>query len=222
MRKAPILDALFPETRSRLLAAIFLDVHAEWYQNELARYLSLRPSSLQRELASLSAAGILKERRAGGRLYFSADGECPVFQDLQHLFEKTAGIATVIQGELDAYHANIRVSFIFGSIVGSRETSRSDIDVMIVGAITLSDLVPALRRMERILGRQINATIYSWKEFVEKLSSAEHFLGSVLSGSVEFLKGGYDEFDAAYFEGRPQTSSNQPKGSFKSPRSHRS
>jgi DNA-binding transcriptional ArsR family regulator len=96
MRTSPILEALFPEVRAKVLAATFGQPDREWYVTELARALETQPSSLQRELEALSKAGILEQRRDGRRVYLKPDRSSPVFADLKHLLEKTAGLIPVL------------------------------------------------------------------------------------------------------------------------------
>jgi hypothetical protein len=43
------------------------------------------------------ASGILAHRQEGTRAYFKAETQSPVFRDLQQLFEKTAGLAPILQ-----------------------------------------------------------------------------------------------------------------------------
>lgn len=91
MRKSPLLDALLPKVRQGLLAATVLRPGKAWYLSELARHLGVRPSTVQRELASFAAAGILKRRRDGNRTYFQADENCPILAELRGLISKTIG-----------------------------------------------------------------------------------------------------------------------------------
>lgn len=60
-----LVDVLMPRTRQAILSATLLQPQKSWYLNDLARHLRLCPSSLQRELAALTGAGILKSRRQG-------------------------------------------------------------------------------------------------------------------------------------------------------------
>jgi hypothetical protein len=91
MRNSSVLTALFPQVRQGVLAATLTQPGKWWYLSELADRLGTSPSSLQRELSSLVASGILVHRREGTRAYFKAQTQSPVFRDLQQLFEKTAG-----------------------------------------------------------------------------------------------------------------------------------
>ena len=178
-----------------MLATVFGQPDREWYLTELARDLGTQPSSLQRELEALSTAGILEQRRDGRRVYVKTDRNSPVFADLRCLLEKTAGIIPVLRGELETLGESIYLAFVYGSIARSEETSVSDIDLMVVGKAGLSDLIPALRNSERILGRPVNPSVYSSEDFQERARSGDHFLTTVLKGAKQFVKGGEDELE---------------------------
>jgi DNA-binding transcriptional ArsR family regulator len=195
MRTSPILEALFPEVRAKVLAATFGQPDREWYVTELARALETQPSSLQRELEALSKAGILEQRRDGRRVYLKPDRSSPVFADLKHLLEKTAGLIPVLGSELEPLGESVRLAFVYGSIGRSEETSVSDIDLMVIGTAGLSDLIPALRNSERALGRPVNPTVYSTEEFQERALHRDHFLTTVLKGPKQFVKGGEHELE---------------------------
>ena len=201
MRTSPILEALFPEVRAKVLAATFGQPDREWYLTELARALETQPSSLQRELEALSKAGILEQRRDGRRVYLKPDRNSPVFADLKHLMEKTAGLIPVLHGELEPLDGSVRLAFLYGSVARSEETSASDIDLMVIGTAGLSDLIPALRNSERVLGRPVNPSVYSVEEFQQKSRDQNHFLMAVLRGSKQFVKGNEHELEALVGEG---------------------
>ncbi|MGB6826533.1 MAG: hypothetical protein WBE41_00730, partial [Terracidiphilus sp.] len=63
MRNSSVLTALFPQVRQGVLAATLGQPDKWWYLSELAGRLGTSPSSLQRELSSLVASGILMHRR---------------------------------------------------------------------------------------------------------------------------------------------------------------
>jgi predicted nucleotidyltransferase len=178
-----------------VLAATLGQPNKWWYLSELADRLGTSPSSLQRELSSLAASGILVHRREGTRAYFKAETQSPVFRDLQQLFEKTAGLASILEQILKPFGNKIQCAFIYGSVARSREHAMSDIDVMVIGRAGLADLSSALRKTEERLGREVNVTAYSPEEFREKIKSRDHFLTAVLRGRRQFVKGGHTELD---------------------------
>ena len=102
MRYSSIADALFPRTRQRLLAALLLKPQQPAYAAELAKYLGVRSSTLQRDLAKLTSAGILKRSRDGNRAYFQADESCSIFPELRLLLLKTVGLVDFLRAQLTA------------------------------------------------------------------------------------------------------------------------
>jgi len=62
------------------------------------------------------------------------------------------------------------------------EHTLSDVDLMVIGSVGLAELTPALRKAETHLGREVNATSYSTREFETRLLR-RHFLSEVLKGT---------------------------------------
>jgi predicted nucleotidyltransferase len=195
MRNASALSALFPQVRQGVLAATLTQPDKWWYLSELADRLDTSPSSLQRELSSLVASGILVHRREGTRAYFKAETKSPLFRDLQQLFEKTAGLGPILEQMLKPFGEGIKCAFVYGSVARSEEHTRSDVDLMVIGKAGLADLSPPLRKAEERLGREVNVTSYSPEEFREKIKSRDHFLTAVLRGRKRFVKGGRSDLD---------------------------
>jgi DNA-binding transcriptional ArsR family regulator len=189
MRKKRTLDSLFPQTRQAILTATLLQPDRWWYLSDLAKHLGVPPSSLQRELAALTSADILRRRRDGNRVYFQANPDCPFLPELQGLLVKTAGLADVLHEALTPLQKRIHWAFIYGSVARAEELATSDVDLMIIGKVGLADLTPALRRAEKRLSRVVNPTLYSHEEFATKLHARDHFLTSVLDGAKLFILG---------------------------------
>ncbi len=196
MRKTATLEALFPGARQRLLAATVAQPEKWWYLSELAEFLGTRPSSLQREVAALVRTGILDGRREGTRAYIRANRRSPIFRELRSIFEKTQGIGPTLQRLLKPFERKITVSFIYGSLARAEEHTGSDIDLIIVGRVGLSELMPALREAEKRFGREVNVMNYSVVEFREKLLQGDHFLTTVMKKPKYFLMGRPNELEA--------------------------
>ena len=192
-RTLPVLDALLPRTRQHLLSAILLQPEHSWYLSELARRLQVPPSSLQRELSQFVEAGIVTRRHDGNRVYFQADRACPVFPELSQILTKTVGLVDVVRSALMPLNSKIDLAFIYGSIASGRERSSSDVDLMVIGRIHLSDLAVVLRSLEEQLGRSVNPSVYTSEEFLKRLGEKNHFLHSVLKTELLFVLGEADD-----------------------------
>ena len=86
------LEALFPGPRFRILAAIFADPERWWGLGDLADYVELPPAGLRRELANLTAGGVLLQRRDTTHSHFRANPGCAFFAEIQAIAAKCASL----------------------------------------------------------------------------------------------------------------------------------
>ena len=195
MRSNGSLNALMPATRQAILAATLLQSGKWWYLSELAGHIGTGVSSLQREIEALSKAGILDRRVDGRRTYVKANDTSPVFPELRGLMEKTTGVIPLLTKEIARFKNKIKWAFVYGSVARGEENAASDVDVMLIGDVSTMETVPVFRRIEKLVGRPINATIFSERDFRDSLKKKNHFLQTVMRGNKITLKGSEDELD---------------------------
>jgi DNA-binding HxlR family transcriptional regulator len=75
--KGSIASALFGKSMQAVLAHLYGRPDEEFYLREIARSTSTTPSSLQRDLAALTHAGIILRTVRGHQVYFRANRACP-------------------------------------------------------------------------------------------------------------------------------------------------
>jgi len=189
------LDALIPRTRQLVLAATLMHPARWWYLSDLAKHVSVTPSSLQREVAALVDSGVLRRKREGNRVYYQADTGNPFFPELQGLLIKTVGLVDVLRDALKRFAPGVVAAFVYGSFARGQERTGSDVDLMVVGSIGLEDLAPALRRAEARLGREVTVTLYPPQELATKAHARNHFVREVLSKEKLFVLGSEDELE---------------------------
>ena len=195
MRIRNPINSLFPPLRQEILAATYGQTNRWWFLSELASFVGKTPSSLQRELKSLAASGILRTKRDGNRLYFQAEMDSPIYEPLRNLIEQTLGVKNGLKEALQPLADRISTAFIYGSIAQGDDRALSDVDLIVIGQIGLADLSAVLRPLENKFGREFNATCYSSTEFQKKALGGNHFLTSVLKKEKTFLIGDVDELD---------------------------
>jgi predicted nucleotidyltransferase len=197
MRNRTLLDALIPRTRQGILAATLTQPEKAWYVSELARRMRVPSSSLQRELRDLAQAGILKTHTQGRMVYYQANADSPVFPDLRGLLLKTAGLVDVLAEALKPLSSKLRVALVFGSIASGDEQTDSNIDLMIVGDVSPSELARPLRRAREFLGREINPILYATREFEKKRGAKDRLLSRALTGPKLWVLGNEEELGQA-------------------------
>ena len=204
-------QVLFPQVRLQVLRTLLLEPRKEWYLSQLARHVGAVPSHLHRELTALTGAGILTRRVEGRQTYYAANPRSPLLPELTGLVRKLAGAPAVLEAALGPLRSKIRCAFIFGSMARAAEQAESDVDLFVVGKLSLQDLLPALRRAERALGRPVNPTIYPPSELAKKFRSGHHFIRSVLQDPAkEFLIGSAHDLEAIAGGKTNQAASHEP------------
>ena len=201
MRTRKGADALFPETRKRILAALFMQADREWFASDLARHLKVPKTSLQRELEHLHSAGIIQRRVEGKHVYYRADRENPIFPELKGIMAKTAGLVEVIREVLRPMAKRIDIAFIYGSVARSEESPKSDVDLLVVGEVGLSDLALPLQMASGTLAREVNPTVYGRAEF-ERKAATESFVSAILDKEKLFVVGTENDLERAV--GKPK------------------
>jgi predicted nucleotidyltransferase len=195
MRKSNLADVLFPKIRQGILAATYGQPERSWYLSELAALMRTSPSSLQRELESLSNAGILRKKRDGNRIYFQAEQHSPIFDSLYELVDRTLGVVPALSEVISPFANKILCAFVYGSVASAREHALSDVDLLVVGSVGLAELAPMLRELEKKFNRECNVTCYKAAEFINKAKKENHFLTAVLKNEKIFILGGDNELD---------------------------
>ncbi len=188
-----LCSGLFGKTRQMVLALLYGRVDSSFYTKQILDAVRIGRGTVQRELKNLTDTGIIIREVQGRQVYYRANAQCPIFNELMSIVRKTFGVADVFRQSLATVADKIPVVFIFGSIARSADDRKSDIDVMVVGAISFGDTVNLLSTAEEKLGREINAVVYPIAEFKQKVRDDHHFVKTVLEGEKIFLIGDEDE-----------------------------
>lgn len=182
-------DVLFSEYRKRILGLLLLHPEQSYHVRELARLTHTSAGTLHKELSKLSDAGILQGKRVGNQQHYSANVQCPIFEELASIFRKTSGLVDVIAGALSSVKNQIQFAIVFGSVARGEQQSTSDIDVMVIGDIGFGDVVTLLHDSQAILKREINPVVYSMASFKSRVEKNDSFIQAVLNKPKLFIIG---------------------------------
>ena len=187
-------DAIFTTTQQRVLGLLYVRPEKSFYTREIIRLTGMGVATIKRELDRMVAAGILSMTRIGNQHHYQANPECPIYHELLGIVKKTFGVAGVIREALAPLAGEIAWVFIFGSVASGKESSGSDIDLMVVGGVSYSEVVTALYSVQQELGREINPKILSKGEWTERCKTGDAFIKEVLAKPRMDVMGGGNEF----------------------------
>ena len=90
----------------------------------------------------------------------------------------------------------INYAGIFGSVARGEHRADSDVDLLLIGDIRLSELAIPLHEAEAALGMKVSPTVMTLVEFRKRRKSGDHFLNKVLAGDLVTLWNSIDQEDA--------------------------
>jgi predicted nucleotidyltransferase len=174
--------AIFSDRQSRLFRWLFGQPDRSFHLNELIRLTGLSSASLQQELKRLTDSGLVASKRMGNLRMISANPNSPIFSELVSLTRKTCGLEAQLAQALTPIKNKLQHALIYGSVAKKEDTSSSDIDVMLVGDnLSLVEVLECLEPLESSLGRKVNPTCYSVREFEMRLALPDSFVSRVLA-----------------------------------------
>lgn len=184
---------LSSKVRAELFRILF-DIQAkELHMRELEREAGCTIGPIQTELKKLRELELVLSRRSGNRLYYRANPAHPLYPDICSIVLKTTGLAAHLRTLFEA-RDDIIFAFIFGSIASSSQQANSDLDLMVIGDISLRVLSGLLAELRRKLGREINPHVFKESEFSDRCVAGEHFVTNICDASKVFVKGLEDDF----------------------------
>ena len=176
------------KTRRELFRLYFTNPESEHYLRELERLLDIPVSMIRKELLRLEEAGIFESKKRGNLIYYCLNRSYPLFDELKSMVFKTIGIRGLLTRLLDKMKG-VDVAFIYGSFAKNEENAASDIDLLILGRIDEYKLLRQIRKLERILRREVNYSLYAREDFEKKRRQKDSFVVDLLKNPKIFLVG---------------------------------
>ncbi len=167
-----VADFLFTPSMQRVLGATLLHPDRSFTLQELLRLADSGHGSAQKQVDRLVEAGVLREdARRGRQRSIRANTEFTLYPELVGIARKSFAVVEPLKEALAPFAAHIASAFVFGSVAKSTDSSRSDIDLIVIGSAPLLELSEALHKVEQVLKRPINFSLYEPAEWAALVQS---------------------------------------------------
>jgi len=183
-----LAEILSSKIRSEIFRMLFGVNDEALHMREIERRSGLSIGTIQQETKKLLHLNLILKRKDGNRIYYRANKEHPLYAEIRGLVLKTVGLADFFRNALKV-NPNIQFAFVFGSLARNEENDKSDVDLMIIGEITMRQLTALLSGVSDHIGREINPHILMVREFLKRKSTKDHFLTQVLDSPKIFVIG---------------------------------
>ena len=188
-----LIEFMFSPYRRQVLAVLFLRPDEQFHVRELARITGVSAGSLHRELKAMAESGLLLREKIGNQVFYRANTDCTIYEELAAIFRKTMGLTSLLQDALSDLDDKIEVAFVFGSMTSGRQTAGSDLDICVLGEVSLLEVVKALSPVQETLQREVNPVVMTAKKFSDLSGRKDRFVTRVLSEPILFVKANRDE-----------------------------
>jgi len=188
-----MLEKLFTsEARVKILTETLLNPGKEYHIRQLARIIDRSPILVQKELRNLEELGLVQHRKQGNLILYTIEKSSSIVEDLKRIFLKTEGVGNELLKNLG--DKQIQYALIFGSFAKGIETTKSDIDLLVIGDVEEKSLLRSISAVESRIGREINIIYWTFEEFIQKAKEQIPLLLEILKTNVIMILGDKAEF----------------------------
>ena len=161
-----MLDTLITsKTRVKLLMKFFLNPGTRAYLRELASEFDESTNSVRVELNRLSKAKIISAENVGRTIEYHANGEHSLFNELQSLVRKYAGVDKLVETLIKKL-GHVKTAYLVGDY--ARGIDSGLIDIILIGKINKIELDLIAERRGKDISRKIRHLVLT-KEELRKL-----------------------------------------------------
>jgi len=150
------------KTRIKLLVKFFFNPKTRSYLRELSKEFDVSTNSVREELNQLTRTHLLKSQRSGRQVFYMANPEHPLFNELKSMVSKVMGLDQVIDGIINRL-GDLEKAYLIDDYAEGRDTGI--IDLLLVGNIDQYHLNDLSRKTERYINRKIRSLGMSKDEY---------------------------------------------------------
>jgi DNA-binding MarR family transcriptional regulator len=157
--------------RVRIIMRLFANPSCQSYLRELADEFCASPSHIKEELDQLSSSNLLKSKKNGRQILFSANTNHPIFQELHSMVTKALGMDQVLESIIKRL-GNLNKAILIDDYAEGKDSGI--IDLVLVGDIDKNNLMDLTIKTEKYIGRKIRTLVLSQDEFDNNNKLLQH------------------------------------------------
>lgn len=142
-----------------ILAEMFLHPDQELTLAEITRRTGLAQAVVHKEVSRLVSTGVCRDRRDGNNRLIQVNFSHPLYTPMSQIIAACYGPVPVLRDLLGAI-SSVEEAFIYGSWAARRSGEAGlpphDVDVMVIGDLTVDDLIDIQETARSLLGLEVN------------------------------------------------------------------
>lgn len=177
------------KTRTKILYLLFGDPKRNLHMRNIEKLTGERINAVRSALTSLVSKNILNKEQIGKKIFFRANPQGMFYEELLRLIAKTSGIGERILKER-LHLGKIKTAFLTSDYYMRRERNGNEVDVVIVGTVSLSEVAKIAKEEGEKVGVELNYSVMTPEEFGERRKNKDPFLARLLQRNRIYIIGG--------------------------------
>lgn len=186
-------DLLISKVRVRIIKLFLTNPDAQLHVREIARRVGAEINAVRRELSRLRRINFLKRTPRGNRVFYSIRPDFVFLDELLGMVAKETGIGRAILERREEL-GKINFALLSKPFVKGRVSKPSEVDLLIVGKISLPLMTKLIENEQQRLGHEVNFTILTPEEFDFRKRRKDPFIIDVLSQPRVVLLGNEEKY----------------------------
>jgi predicted nucleotidyltransferase len=186
------------QTMIDVLLFFLLHPDEEAYLARIVRTTNKALIQVQRTIKCLLKTGLIQKIKRAKKTFYKVDTEHLAFDDLRNMALKAKIWSSDFKEDRDRFASKANFGFIYGSIAKGAHTSSSDLDIFLIGNLTLHDVSKFMSHLGRELFREVNIVIYTPEEMHAAIEQENSFILEVIKSPKIWLFGSKNEFEKLY------------------------
>ncbi|MDD4106500.1 MAG: hypothetical protein PHX84_00960 [Candidatus Shapirobacteria bacterium] len=183
------------QTRLKLINILFYNPQDIFYVRQLVRLTDEEINSVRRELANMQKSGVINSEWRGNRLYYWADKQSSLFFNLLAIANQSSGLGLKLQNKNETL-GTIKLVFYSNKFITGDKRNPDDIDLIIVGDVSLREIDSFIKQEEQTRGHEINYMVMGKGEFRLRRQKRDQFIVDFFLGSPIAIIGNQSEISS--------------------------
>lgn len=190
---ADLSNIITSKVRIEILELFFANPGEMYHVRGIVREIKEEINAVRRELTKLEEAGVIKKEARGNRVYYWVRDDYPMYGDLISIVAKTKGLGANIIANKGKIGKPLYVMFSGRFARYKKRKKDDDVDILVVGEITLPELATLIRAEESRRKHEINYTVMTREELLFRKQRRDPFLSAILAMSRVMIIGDEDD-----------------------------
>jgi len=190
---ADLNDIITSKVRIKILELFFGNPTEMYHVRGIVREIGEEINAVRRELTKLEEGGITKKEARGNRVYYFLRNDYEMYGDLISMVAKTKGLGASLIANKGKIGKPLYIMFSGRFARRKKRKKDDDVDILVVGDITLPELATLIRAEESKRKHEINYTVMTRDELLFRKQRRDPFLQGILAMSRVMIIGDEDD-----------------------------